>query len=304
MLNHIGELAALGTSICYSFGSLLFTFAGREIGTGLTNRTRLLIALLFVMALNWLTFGQLFPTNASPDRWFWLGLSGLIGFIFGDACLFEAFLLIGPRLSMLMMAFAPALSVILAWLILHEALTLQDLIIIAIIIGGIAWVVSERAQKSGDDEVSKGDRRKHLIGLLFGLGASVGQAGGYVLSKVGLADDFPALTATLMRLASAVVAIWLVTIVRGGLPSSIRTLKASPRVLWVIVLASFLGPVLGVWLSLVAVQRAPVGIASTLSSLTPIILLPIVYVVYKEKISRRAIVGTVIVIAASTLLFF
>ncbi len=307
MLDHLGELAALGTSVCYSFGSMLFTFSGHEIGTALTNRARLLIALVFVIALHLITLGTLFPIT-EPMRWFWLGLSGIIGFAIGDACLFEAFVRIGPRLSMLMMAFAPALSVVFAWIFLGETLTLADLLIIAVITAGIIWVVAERTEsreeQAEDQAAAKGDSRQHLIGILFGVGAATGQAGGFILSKIGLADNFPALSATLIRLLIATLVVWAISAVRRELGSSFRELRAHPRAFQAMVLASVLGPVLGVWLSLVAVQNISVGVSSTLSSLAPILLIPIGYFLYHEKVSRRAIIGTIVVIIASAFLFF
>jgi drug/metabolite transporter (DMT)-like permease len=304
VLDHIGELAALGTSLCFSVSSLLFTFAGREVGSVLTNRARLFFALVFVAAMHALTFGQLLPLDAAPERWLWLGISGVIGFAFGDACLFQAFVLVGPRLSMLVMAFAPALSLILAWLFLGESLSAQDLLIVAIIIAGIAWVVAERPKSAADDRAAApGGARQHLIGLLWALGGSVGQAVGVIFSKVGLAGDFPALSGTVIRLLSAFVVVWAITLARGAFGSSVRGLRAHPRAVRAIVLAAFIGPVVGVWLTLYSVQHAPVGIASTLSSLAPIFLLPISYLFFGERFSRRAVMGTVVVIAATALLF-
>jgi drug/metabolite transporter (DMT)-like permease len=303
MTDHLGELAALGTSLAFSFSAILFTLAGRELGSRLVNRTRLLIALVFITILHWLTFGQLIPVEAGIDRWFWLGLSGFVGFTLGDSFLFQGFVMVGPRVSMLIMAFAPALSVILAWVFLGEVLTLRDLIIIAIVIAGIAWVVSERPAKSKTEEATPGDSRRHLIGILFAIGGAIGQAGGFILSKIGLAGDFPALSGTWIRILVAFISIWAVTVAQGGMRSSVDNLRAHPRALRFITIAAFIGPVLGVWLSLVAVQRSPVGIASTLSSLAPIFLLPISYFAFGEKISPRAIVGTAVVIVASALLF-
>ena len=308
--DHLGELAALGTSFLFSLTSIFFTYSGREVGSLLTNRARLLFAFGFILVIHWITFGQPLPTNAAPDRWLVLIISGLIGFVIGDGCLFQAFLLVGPRISMLMMAFAPALSVIFAWLFLGESLSPQELVIISVILLGIAWVVSERPKSvHGVDEAlpteldSKRDTRQHIIGLLFALGATVGQASGFILSKVGLANDFPALSGTLIRLVGAFVAIWLVSIVRGELASSATTLRRHPRATRYILMGSLVGPVLGVWLSLIAVQRSSVGVSSTLSSLAPIVLIPISYFVFRERISKRAIIGTVVVIAATAALF-
>ena len=81
----IGELAALGTSLCFSFGSTLFTLSGREVGSLLVNRFRLLVALLLVMLLHLVSYGQLIPLDAGSDRWFWLGVSGFVGLVLGDA---------------------------------------------------------------------------------------------------------------------------------------------------------------------------------------------------------------------------
>ena len=311
MPDHLGELAALGTSVMFSLTSIFFTYSGREIGSLLTNRARLLFAFVFVLVVHWITFGQPLPINAAPERWLVLVISGLIGFVVGDGCLFQAFLLVGPRISMLVMAFAPALSVIFAWLFLGKSLSPQELIIIAVIVLGIAWVVSERspAAPAAADEAlpdkiaSARDSRQHLIGLLFAVGATVGQASGFILSKVGLANDFPAFSGTLIRLIGAFVAIWLISIVRGELASSVRSLRTHPRALRYILLGSLVGPVLGVWLSLVAVQRSSVGVASTLSSLAPIVLIPISVLAFHEQVSKRAIFGTIVVVLATAVLF-
>ena len=63
------------------------------------------------------------------------------------------------------------------------------------------------------------------------------------------------------------------------------------------------GPVLGVTLSLVAIAHTHIGVASTLMSLTPVILLPVSYFLFKEKITSRAIVGTLVALLGVVLLF-
>ncbi|HEX2906878.1 MAG TPA: DMT family transporter [Phototrophicaceae bacterium] len=299
-MSFIGELAALGTSLCFSFGSTLFTLAGRAVGSALVNRVRLLIAVLLVLLLHTLTFGEVLPLSAGIKPWFWLGLSGLVGFVLGDAFLFQAFVLVGPRLSMLMMALAPILGVVLAWLFLGETLAWLELAGIAITLGGVMVVIAERG---GSDRAGAADQRSYIIGLLCGLGGAAGQAGGLVLSKMGLADGFPALSGNLIRLLAATIAIWLVAVFNRQVVSSYRTMRANPRALLIMTGAVVLGPVLGVWLSLVAVQNTNVGVASTLSSLMPIFLIPISYVMFKERITRQAVIGTLIAFVGMVLLF-
>lgn len=303
MSDFTGELAALGTAFLFSFGSTLFTLSGREIGSPLVNRLRLLVAIVFVVALHWLTFGEPFPLNAGAERWFWMGISGFVGLALGDAFLFQAFVMVGPRLSMLMMALAPVLSVLLAWLFLGETLTPKQLLAIFITVAGIAWVVAERNARVASRSMIADTPRAYAIGILFGLGGAMGQAGGLVLSKIGLVNDFPALSGNLIRLIVATLCIWFIAMLNGQLIKSFRTVSQHPRAALMLSIGAVTGPVLGVWLSLIAVQRAPVGVASTLMALTPIFLLPIGYFVFQEKISRQAVLGTVIAFVGTALLF-
>ncbi|MFW5691159.1 MAG: DMT family transporter [Chloroflexota bacterium] len=293
-----GQVAALGTAISFSFGSTMFTLAGRMVGSPLVNRMRLLIALPLVMLLHLVATGNLLPLDAELERWFWLGLSGVIGLALGDAFLFQGFVMIGPRLSMLVMALAPVLSTIMAWLFLQETLTALELAGIVVTIAGIAWVISERG--STRDNIAP---RAYIIGLLFAFGGAMGQAGGLVTSKVGLEGDFLALSGNLIRLSMATLAVWAFTVLRGGALRSFSRARQYPRALLLMSGGAFTGPVIGVWLSLIAVQRAPVGIASTLMALTPVFLIPISYVIFREKPTVRAILGTLVAFAGTALLF-
>ena len=299
---YIGEISAIGTALSFAFASILFTLSGRVIGSPLVNRTRLIVAAIFIIGLHWALQGQPFPQGATTEQWFWLGLSGFIGFALGDASLFQAFVMIGPRISMLIMALAPVLAAIMAWLCLGESLALQDLLGIGVTVSGIAIVVSERTGKSKNDDFER-NPRQYLMGLLFALGGAAGQAGGLILSKIGLANDFPALSGNLIRLIVATLLIWLFSAFRGEIVGSYRSLKANPRATWMLSIAAVIGPAIGVWLSLIAVQRAPVGVASTLMALTPVFLIPIGYLFFKEQISKQAILGTLLAFAGTALLF-
>src|SRR6185369_10570101 len=172
------------------------------------------------MLLHLVLYGQLLPVNAGNERWFWLGLSGFVGLAFGDSSLFQAFILIGPRLSMLMMALAPVMSVILAWIFLGEALSPMTILGIIVTVAGVLIVVGERRGGEVEAKVEPTNRRRYLLGLMFGLGGGLGQAGGLVLSKIGLAHDFPALSGNLIRLIVAGIIIWGLAIVNRQLISS------------------------------------------------------------------------------------
>ena len=302
MTDYSGYVAALGTAFLFSFGSTFFTISGREIGSATVNRVRILIAWLVIIAIHALTFGQPLPFNATAQQWFWMGLSGFVGLALGDAFLFQGFVMVGPRLSMLMMALAPVIGAILAFVFLGERLQLQDFFAIILVVSGIAWVVSDKAESNGAGQ-TKSFTRRYWIGLAFAFGGAVGQAGGLVLSKIGLQDGFEPLSANLIRVTIAVISIWAVGIANGQFMNTFRQVKAHPRAGALLTLGALTGPVSGVWLSLIAVQRAPVGIASTLMALTPIFLIPISYVVFRDKPTLRAIVGTLVAFAGTALFF-
>jgi drug/metabolite transporter (DMT)-like permease len=142
------------------------------------------------------------------------------------------------------------------------------------------------------------------MGLLFAFGGALGQAGGSLLSKVGLVGGLPPISGNAIRLTAAVILVWVWAIVRGQLGATYHTVQQNRRAMGYVVIATIAGPVIGVWLSLVSVQLAPLGIATTLQSLPPIFLIPIGYFVFKERITWRVVIGTVVALIGSVLLFF
>jgi drug/metabolite transporter (DMT)-like permease len=295
----MGEIAALATSFCWSFTSIQFTLAGQRIGSRVVNRTRLVLAVLYLSLAHLLLQGELWPIHAEPFRWGWLGLSGTIGLVLGDGCLLQAFLLIGTRRAMLSMTLVPVISTLLAWSWLGEILHPAEMGAVLLTVGSIAWVVSERRQTQG---VSVESKRQYALGLLLSLGGALGQALGLVTAKRGLVGDFPSLSATLIRMVVAMGVIWLLTLARGQVAATWQALRDKKAQLFTAV-GALTGPFVGVWFSMVAVQHAHVGIASTLMGLSPIILIPLGHWIFHEQISPRSVAGTVVALAGAAIIF-
>ncbi|MDX1601188.1 MAG: DMT family transporter [Anaerolineales bacterium] len=294
-----GELAALATAVLWSATAVFFTYAGREVGSVVVNRARLLVALVFLVGTHWLLIGDPIPVGAEVERWGWLGVSGIVGLVGGDSFLFQAYLWVGPRLGMLMMSLAPVLAALLAFAFLGEQLLIAEWIAILITVSGIALVVMDRGRSAEPKKVNLHYGR----GILFGVAAALGQAVGLVLAKQGLAGDFPALSGNVMRMSSAAVFLWSLTLLSGRAPSTLRALRGQRGALLPIIGGATTGPFIGVWLSLIAIQLTEVGIASTLMALSPIILLPVGRVVFKERIGWKAVAGTVVAVAGVGMLF-
>ena len=295
----IGELAALATSFFFSIGPTFFTLAGRLVGSVVVNRSRLVIAFGYLLIVHFVLYGKLLPLDAEPNRWLWLGLSGLIGFVLGDAALFQAFIVIGTRLTMLIFTVNPIIAALLGWLFLGETLSPTQVLGMVITLGGIAWVMLER-NNSVQRELTP---KAYTTGILLAALAGAGQAIGAVTAKLGLYGDFPVLSGQIIRISVAMVGIWVLTFLSGKARITLQALKDQPKAVKYILIASFLGPFLGVFFSLVAIQHTHVGIASTLMSLQPIFLIPIGYYFFKEEISWRSIVGTIVALAGVAVIF-
>jgi drug/metabolite transporter (DMT)-like permease len=297
----MGEIAAVVTSVCWSLNSIQFTLAGRRVGSEVVNRVRLVLAVLYLSLAHLLLYGELWPVHAGPFRWGWLGLSGVIGLVIGDACLFQAFLFIGPRRAMLLMTLVPVISTLLAWGWLGETLRPAEVGAVLLTVGGIAWVVAER-RRDPAGRIPAQRERHYMLGVLLGLGGAMGQALGLVTAKQGLNGDFPSLSATVIRMVVGSGVIWLLTLFRGQVGATWRAL-GDRRARLFIVGGSLIGPFIGVWLSMVAVQHAQVGIASTLMALSPIIMIPLDHWIFHESVSLRSVAGTVVALVGAAIIF-
>ncbi|MEW6567439.1 MAG: DMT family transporter [Chloroflexota bacterium] len=293
-----GELAALATALCWTGSATFFTFGSRRVGSAVVNRVRLVLAAVFLTSTHWLIFGSPLPT-AGAERWLWLGLSGIVGLAIGDAFLFQAYVWIGARLTMLMMSTVPILSALLAWIALGERLEAAQWLGIALTVLGLAWVVG-RPEAGPDGSEPKPDYRR---GLIYGLGAAGGQGLGMILAKQGLADGFPPLSGNVMRLVSAALVLWWVTLLQRQAGPTLRRLLDQPRALAPITAGAVTGPFIGVWLSLIAIQTTHIGIASTLMALPPVFLLPVGRFVFGERIGRQAVGATLLAMAGVSMLF-
>lgn len=294
---YLGEIAAIITSITYALNSTLFTSAGKLVGSIVVNRVRLVAAWIFLSLAHWIFLGSLWPVDADLNRWFWLGISGIIGLVLGDAFLFQAFLWVGPRLSMLMMSLAPIIAAVIAWIFLGEKLAIWQMTGILITLVGVGWVVLDKNKNQVNP------KENYLKGILFGIGGATGQGLGVVLAKVGLDGNYSAISANFIRMFTALIVILLVTIIQKQLIQTITVVRQKPRALMGIIGGAFSGPFLGVSLSLFALQNTSIGVASTLMALPPIFLLPVEHFYYQEKIGWGAILGTVVAMIGVAVLF-
>jgi len=242
------------------------------------------------------------PLDATPRAWFYLTLSGLIGFVFGDLCLFQAFVVVGARISMLMMALAPPMTAFIGWMVLGETLSWKSWVGMILTMAGIALVVLKRHTA----EESNGGRRKvkfnyPLWGILLGLGGALGQAAGLVFSKVGM-QGYDSFASTQIRVIAGITGFSLLFFIMRLWKDAFRALTYRKPMLQ-LTLGAFFGPFLGVSFSLIAIKYADTGIAATIMALVPVLIIPPSMIIYKEKVTLKEAAGAILAVGGVAMFF-
>lgn len=324
---YLGECAALGAAVCWAMTAIAYAKAGRVIGSEAVNGSRLLLAVFFLSSLMIVSGVGPWPWEMDTYPLFMLSLSGLIGLALGDAALFHSYLIIGPRLGMLMMSLWPAVAAVLGYFVLGEQLSSTSLLGMTLTMASVTWVALERRKNTdenfqeepeareqskadGDDEDEKQwSPRMRLFGFVCALIGVLGQAVGIVVAKVAMLgskemglEPVDPLPATLTRMLVATIAIWAVILLRRKGGAICRGLIFGGR-LKIMIFGSFVGPFIGVWLSLVAGLKTELGIAGTLMATSPIWVIPLSIIFEKETVSIRAWVGAVVAFLGVSLLF-
>ncbi len=293
----MGEFAALSAAMLWTFASVLFTTVGKRIGPFNLNAIRIVIGGSLLSITHYFLSGSFFP-SVSHLQLFYLALSGIIGLAVGDFAYFGALIAIGPRRAILVSSMAPIFSLIGGYFVLGEIPSLLSFLGIFLVLTGVWIVIIERGEK----EESRGSR---IRGVLLGITAAAGQGIGVVISKYGMlkaGTPVEPLSAALIRVAVASAVIWIALLIWKRPREIIRSFR-DKYAMKLAILASFIGPFLGLWLSMVSINYAQVGIASTLMSLTPVMIIPVVYFLYGEKTNARGILGAVIAVLGVALIF-
>lgn len=291
-MSHVGELAALGTALCWTATALFFAEAGARIGSLVVNVLRLVMALGMLALVGWATRGLPWPTDASPHAWLWLSISGVVGFAFGDLCLFRAFVLIGPRLSSLIMSLAPPFAALLGFFVLGETLALEHALGMGLTAAGVAWALADRQPAATAS--TPGDRRSRTVGVVLAVCGALGQGGGLVLSKLGM-GGYDAFAATQIRVLAGAVSFALVFTAIRGWPRVGAALRQT-RAMVLTGLGAVFGPFLGVSLSLLAVQHTQAGVAASIMAIYPVMLIPVVVLLGRERVGLGGVLGTVLAV--------
>lgn len=302
--SHLGEYAALLTAVFWTITAIAFESAGKKVGSLSTNLIRLFLAFIFIGIYGQITRGSFIPIDASLHNWMWLSLSGLVGFVLGDLLLFEAYVVIGSRISMLIMSLTPPITAFFAWLILGEVLSSRNMLGMFLTLFGIMLVVLDRKPKNKNPEEKKNKRIKlsyPIAGILLAFGGAVGQGGGLVLSKLGM-QDFDPFAATQIRVITGFAGFAILFVFMKRWKKVIEAIK-NREAMKRLSIGAFFGPFLGVSFSLLSVKHTTTGVASTIMAIVPVLIIPPAVIFFKEKITLKEVVGSLIAVGGVILFF-
>ena len=302
---YLGELISIGVAFSWTATALLSEFGSKRLGNLTLNVLRMALALVFSLVLFGVVTGSILPPGASAEAAAWMLLSGLVGYVIGDYCLFQCYIIIGSRYGQLFMTLAPLAAALMAWITLGQQMNAMSIVAMLVTLLGIGISVLGRS------EHHKVSLKLPLNGVLFAIGAAVCQGVGLVLSKIGMdhyvvSADMPEwlvpFSANFYRCVAGIIGFSLLLWYRDGM-EPLREALHDKKGLSVATATTIFGPFIGVGFSLMAVQYTAAGIASTLMAMTPIIILLPSYWLFHEKITLKAVLGAIISVVGVSLFF-
>lgn len=303
-MTYLGELISIGVAFSWTATALLSEFGSKRLGNLPLNVLRMALALISSLLLFGVVAGSLSPIIIPVEACGWMLLSGLVGYVIGDFCLFQCYIIIGSRYGQLFMTLAPLAAALMAWITLGQQMSLMSIVAMMVTLFGISISVLGRG------EHHRVSLKLPLNGVLYAIGAALCQGFGLVLSKIGMdhydMNAMPAwlvpFSANFFRCVAGIIGFTLLLYMREGfLP--LREALHDRKGMSVAVATTLFGPFVGVGFSLMAVQYTAAGIASTLMAMTPIIILLPSYWLFHERITWKAVLGALISVIGVSLFF-
>ena len=301
---YLGELISIGVAFSWTATALLSEFGSKRLGNLTLNVLRMSLALLFAMVMFWVVLGSPLPPGASMEACGWMLLSGLVGYVIGDFCLFQCYIIIGSRYGQLFMTLAPLAAALMAWVTLGQQMNAMSIVAMLVTLAGISISVLGRG------EHHRVSLKLPLRGVLFAVGAALCQGIGLVLSKIGMDHYQPGaipewlvpFIANFFRCVAGIIGFGLLLYFREGF-QPLKDALHDRKGMTVATATTIFGPFVGVGFSLMAVQYTAAGVASTLMAMTPIIIILPSYWLFHEKITWRAVLGAIISVMGVSLFF-
>jgi drug/metabolite transporter (DMT)-like permease len=297
-----GVTLALSTAVVWAVSPLFMASVGRRIGSQNTNLLRALLAAIALAAVVLPAYclvrrlaaqtGPLIWPNAAQCAW--LMVSGTVGMVIGDACYYEALVLMGARRAVKLNTLAPVVALLAGWLAQGETLSQRATAGAALVIAAVMYATFANAAPADGENREPG--RMSPLGLWCGVASAacigLGSVTGRQAFKIAPLDT---ITATVVRVGFAATVLWLVAVARGKARQTLARLH-DPMVRTRLAWGTLLGPIVGMLCFVGSLKFAPAGLVSTLISTSPLVILPIAAVKYGVRIRPGVVVALIVAV--------
>lgn len=304
-----GELISLSVAFSWTICALFAEVASKRLGALVLNVLKMALSLLFFVILLLVFTGKGYPAGAGPQAWLWLSLSGLVGYVLGDYCLFNSYIYIGARYGQLLMTLAPIAAAVTGWFLLGESMPWIALLAMFLTIGGISLSLYRKPDGTSDNA------KLPMKGILLGAGAGICQGIGLVLSAKGIdcyeqaaissgaenLDIIP-FASTMIRAVTGFIGFTIWTLASGHGKDLADAFKDRRGMTYATGVTVF-GPFIGVSLSLMATLYTNAGIAQTIMALTPVLIIVPTYFIFHQKVRLREVIGALVAVSGVSLFF-
>ncbi|MDX8335454.1 DMT family transporter [Candidatus Cetobacterium colombiensis] len=286
----LGESLALAAAFGWVGSSIFLEKASKETGTISVNLIRLLMAMIFLGIITFFKRGMLLPFDVSREALKFLSISGLFGLFLGDFFLYKAYVTIGPRIVLLIMTLSPIMVSILSFFILKENILGLQFFGMLLTIAGIMIVI---LKKKSEKEFSK-------LGFVYAILAMLGESFGIIFTRLG-SEGYDSFATIQVRTIPAILA-FVIYISLTKKWCNIKEGIVNSRGMIYIVLGTIVAT-LGVTALVESMKYANVGVVSTLASTSPILIIPISIIFFREKVTVIEGVGALISFIGITIFF-
>jgi drug/metabolite transporter (DMT)-like permease len=298
---------ALGTSFCIALATLISAEVVKAVGGPMAlSRWRMLIGFLMLALIATAVGGWGSLTTGYLPL---IVLSSLVAIVVADPALNAGIALIGARRTGLIFSLSAPFAAGLGFLVLGETLGPSQLVGCALVAAGIAFAVGSSRRPVASDTGSDRNASVHAevrlsaAGVLLAVLAAFGQAVGILSMRPVMLDNPDPFAVMAARGLVAVLVLWAWHLAS---PRTWKTGIAVPdrKTLARVSLGVFIGYVVGMSMLMIALTGTSVAVASTLSSMAPVAILPMLWLRTGTRLAWQAWCGAFVTVLGTAVLFW
>jgi drug/metabolite transporter (DMT)-like permease len=293
----LSEILALSAATCIALSGMLINELNGRVDVIRLARWQMLAAFAMTAAASLVVGGWHTVTVSQVG---FLAASSLFGIIIASTTYFAAIYAAGPRTTALLFSLTSPFALLLGYIVLGETISVRQAGGVALVIAGIVMAVGLPGKRPHRKSGAVTHIKAPWKGIALGVVTALGQALGSLCARPAMASGAEPFTAMAVR--SGIAAVFFIALMAVPLPALRVPNTFSGKTLTLAVASAFLGTGLGMSLLMAALAHGNVGIVSTLSSMTPVVILPMVWARTGKAPPALAWMGAALAVAGTALI--